>query len=280
MTIELLDCAWTNIMSCHDGTYSTPLKPHKEIVESFLLDVEPFLRNHQIAYLNSTCELFTLLIRQYIYLTVPYESSSSISTGMTGISCSPYIFVNLLPPLPYILLIICVYIRWTGDERVFQKLSLANAVISVEMMLDMSKMACWYAWDLETTSDAQLSKTLLDCSSTNLCINYFIFATHSFQSLASYVQSISKPWSAQKMVVIWPVFYYILDLYIPDLVSYILLRRNVPCSVINSTKHQQGTDKPQDRGTNQTEWDCNVHCSLQSPRAWGTKSSHGINFDR
>ena len=68
---QLLDATWTNINAYHKGTDSNSPKLPKETIPDFLHSLGRLLQDHEVSRLDSTQQLFSLLIRQYMYANPP-----------------------------------------------------------------------------------------------------------------------------------------------------------------------------------------------------------------
>ncbi|KAI0856957.1 hypothetical protein F4860DRAFT_528715 [Xylaria cubensis] len=82
---SLLDATWTNVNACHKGEDTTPLKPsYKGVVECFLHRLGRILQGHKVSHLDSTRQIFTLLMRRGLYADVP-----SYPKKLPGLSHKP-----------------------------------------------------------------------------------------------------------------------------------------------------------------------------------------------
>ncbi|KAI1328978.1 hypothetical protein F5Y16DRAFT_397939 [Xylariaceae sp. FL0255] len=71
IAVRLLEASWTNIDTQHKNTTAESLKGYRESLQRSLRELEIRLCNHEITVLDSTRNLFELLIRRYIYPTAP-----------------------------------------------------------------------------------------------------------------------------------------------------------------------------------------------------------------
>ncbi len=87
MAIQLLEASWTNIKACHKETDSVPLMPYKAMVECFLHRLVHLLRDYEVTHVDSTRQLFTLLIRRYLHSATPSYPEKTVGWSFKPRGC-------------------------------------------------------------------------------------------------------------------------------------------------------------------------------------------------
>ncbi|KAI1308254.1 hypothetical protein F5Y03DRAFT_350483 [Xylaria venustula] len=87
MAIKILEASWTNIKACHKEEKSVPLMQYKAMVECFLHHLVRLLREHRVPHVDSTRQLFTLLIRRYLHSTAPSYPKNPVGWSFKPRGC-------------------------------------------------------------------------------------------------------------------------------------------------------------------------------------------------
>ncbi|KAI0972310.1 hypothetical protein F4678DRAFT_460536 [Xylaria arbuscula] len=85
--IKLLEASWANIKACHEETDSVPLMRYKGMVECFLHHLVRLLRDYKVTHVDSTQQLFTLLIRRYLFHNAPSYPAETVGWSFKPRGC-------------------------------------------------------------------------------------------------------------------------------------------------------------------------------------------------
>ncbi|GAW11906.1 hypothetical protein ANO14919_012590 [Xylariales sp. No.14919] len=83
MAIKLLDASWTKMATEHKGPNNFPLLQQKPRIGAFLKRLGHILNEYNVPCLNSTREIFKLLINRYMHIGAPFfpKSHPGLSDG-------------------------------------------------------------------------------------------------------------------------------------------------------------------------------------------------------